>query len=73
MIEINDEACKELYYIKFIMNRGGYNMFWLGCFLGYIVGSVITCALLYYGYRSNENKKANIQKREERKINQKGV
>ncbi|KXI62532.1 UNVERIFIED_CONTAM: hypothetical protein ACS92_24335 [Bacillus cereus] len=73
MIEINDEACKELYYIKFIMNGGGYNMFWLGCFLGYIVGSVITCALLYYGYRSNENKKANIQKREERKINQKGV
>ncbi|PFU36612.1 hypothetical protein COK69_00705 [Bacillus cereus] len=55
------------------MNGGDYIMFWLGCFLGYIVGSVITCALFYYGYRSNENKKANIQKREERKINQKGV
>ncbi|PGZ45744.1 hypothetical protein COE56_26030 [Bacillus anthracis] len=73
MIEINDGACKELYYIKFIMNGGGDNMFWLGCFLGYIVGSVITCALLYFGYRSHENKQANIQKREERKINQKGV
>ncbi|GAB6494996.1 hypothetical protein OA45_05047 [Bacillus sp. UMTAT18] len=48
-------------------------MFWLGCFLGYIVGSVITCALLYYGYRSSENKKADIRKREERKINKKGV
>ncbi|MFJ8242197.1 hypothetical protein [Bacillus tropicus] len=69
MIEINDGACKELYYIKFIMNGGGDNMFWLG----YIVGSVITCALLYFGYRSHENKKANIQKRGERKINQKGV
>ncbi|OUA09855.1 hypothetical protein BK772_07950 [Bacillus thuringiensis serovar finitimus] len=73
MIEINDEACKELYYIKFIMNGGGYNMFWLGCFLGYIVGSVITCALLYFGYRSHENKKADMQKGEERKINKKGV
>ncbi|OJD77310.1 hypothetical protein BAU29_18895 [Bacillus sp. P14-1] len=73
MIEINDGACKALYYIKFIMNGGDYIMFWLGCFLGYIVGSVITCALLYYGYRSSENKKADIRKREERKINKKGV
>ncbi|HDR8434235.1 TPA: hypothetical protein QC285_004039 [Bacillus cereus] len=48
-------------------------MFWLGCFLGYIVGSIITCALLYLGYRSNENKKADMQKVEERKINKKGV
>ncbi|HFK1681865.1 MULTISPECIES: hypothetical protein [unclassified Bacillus (in: firmicutes)] len=48
-------------------------MFWLGCFLGYIVGSVITCALLYFGYRSHENKKADMQKVEERKINKKGV
>ncbi len=37
-------------------------MFWLGGFLGYIVGSVTTCALLYFGYRSNENKKADMQK-----------
>ncbi|ARO63540.1 Uncharacterized protein B5E39_1031 [Bacillus cereus] len=44
------------------MNGGGYTMFWLGCFLGYIVGSIITCALLYFGYRSNENKKADMQK-----------
>ena len=43
-------------------------MFWLGCFLGYIAGSVITCALLYFGYRSNEKKKA-----EERKMNKEGV
>ncbi|MEC1967804.1 hypothetical protein P9G36_12290 [Bacillus cereus] len=48
-------------------------MFWLGCFLGYIVGSIITCALLYFGYRSNENKKSDMQKVEERKINKKGV
>ncbi|PER14505.1 hypothetical protein COK25_07835 [Bacillus cereus] len=73
MIKINDGVCKELYYIKFIMNGGGYTMFWLGCFLGYIVGSVITCALLYFGYRSNENKKADMQKGKERKINKRGV
>ncbi|WP_179879760.1 hypothetical protein [Bacillus cereus] len=48
-------------------------MFWLGCFLGYIVGSVITCALLYFGYRSNENKKADMQKGKARKINKRGV
>ncbi|BCC98053.1 hypothetical protein BC30048_0956 [Bacillus cereus] len=48
-------------------------MFWLGCFLGYIVGSIITCALLYFGYRSNENKKTDMQKGEERKINKRGV
>jgi len=73
LIKINDGVCKELYYIKFIMNGGGYTMFWLGCFLGYIVGSVITCALLYFGYRSNENKKADMQKGKERKINKRGV
>ncbi|PFD43499.1 hypothetical protein CN281_21350 [Bacillus cereus] len=73
MIKINDGVCKELYYIKFIMNGGGYTMFWLGCFLGYIVGSVITCALLYFGYRSNENKKADMQKGKARKINKRGV
>lgn len=38
-------------------------MFWLGCFLGYIAGSVITCALLYFGFRSEENKKAAMQRR----------
>ena len=27
LIEINDGVCKELYYIKFIMNGGGYTMF----------------------------------------------
>jgi hypothetical protein len=48
---------------------GSYIMFWLGCFLGYVLGSVITCALLYFGYRSYENKKADMRKREERKIN----
>ncbi|WP_257155055.1 hypothetical protein [Bacillus thuringiensis] len=37
-------------------------MFWLGCFLGYIVGSITTCALLYFGYRSNENKKSGYAK-----------
>lgn len=38
-------------------------MFWLGCFLGYIAGSVITCALLYFGFRFEESKKADIQRR----------
>lgn len=38
-------------------------MFWLGCFLGFIVGSIITCALIYFGFRAEENKKADIQRR----------
>ncbi|AHA71011.1 hypothetical protein ABE47_06795 [Bacillus thuringiensis] len=38
-------------------------MFWLGCFLGYMAGSVITCALLYFGFRADENKKADKQRR----------
>ena len=54
------------------MNGGGYTMFWLGCFLGYIVGSIITCALLYFGYRSMKIK-SGYAKREERKINKRGV
>ncbi|OUA07175.1 hypothetical protein BK772_17075 [Bacillus thuringiensis serovar finitimus] len=37
-------------------------MFWLGCFLGYIGGSVITCALFYFGFRAEENKKADLQR-----------
>ncbi|MEC2804781.1 hypothetical protein P9Z55_24250 [Bacillus thuringiensis] len=40
-------------------------MFWLGGFLGYIVGSITTCAILYFGYRA--------EKKEGRKINKKGV
>lgn len=32
-------------------------MFWLGCFLGYIAGSVITCALFYFGFRAEKAKK----------------
>ncbi|MCT6909207.1 MULTISPECIES: hypothetical protein [Bacillus] len=38
-------------------------MFWLGCFLGYMAGSVITCALLYFGFRADENKKADKKRR----------
>ncbi|HHT7186891.1 TPA: hypothetical protein ACTZ5N_000099 [Bacillus cereus] len=38
-------------------------MFWLGCFLGYIAGSVITCALFYFGFRSEEKKKADMQRK----------
>ncbi|EEM30214.1 hypothetical protein bthur0002_9330 [Bacillus thuringiensis Bt407] len=48
-------------------------MFWLGGFLGYIVGSITTCALLYFGYRAEKNKKADMRKKEERNINKKGV
>lgn len=42
------------------MNGGGYIMFWLGCFLGYIVGFIIICVLFYFGYRFNENKKVDM-------------
>ncbi|MGQ7871543.1 hypothetical protein [Bacillus sp. 1A] len=45
------------------MKRSGI-MFWLGCVLGYIVGSVITCALLYFGFRTQENKKVDNIKEE---------
>ena len=55
------------------MNGGSYIMFWLGGFLGYVLGSVITCALLYFGYRSHENRKADMQKGKERKMHKGGV
>lgn len=32
-------------------------MFWAGCLSGYIVGSVLTCALLYFTFMSEERKK----------------
>ncbi|MDM8364989.1 hypothetical protein ACS4JF_13640 [Bacillus thuringiensis] len=38
-------------------------MFWLGCFLGYMAGAVITCALLYFGFRAEETKKVDKQRR----------
>lgn len=38
-------------------------MFWLGCFLGFIVGSMVTCALMYFGFRSEEKKRADIQRK----------
>lgn len=38
-------------------------MFWLGHFLGYLAGSVITCALLYFGFRAEETKKVDKQRR----------
>ncbi|MGH1296406.1 hypothetical protein [Bacillus pretiosus] len=38
-------------------------MFWLGCFLGFIVGSMVTCMLMYFGCRAEENKKAAMQRR----------
>ncbi|WP_193222107.1 hypothetical protein [Bacillus sp. B1-WWTP-T-0.5-Post-4] len=47
-------------------------MFWLGCLLGYIVGSVITCGLLYFCFRSEENKKADMQKKNGRWIGKEG-
>jgi hypothetical protein len=43
-------------------------MLWLGIFIGYTVGSIITGALLYFLFRSEEIKKAEqreyIKKRE---------
>jgi len=44
--------------------RWSCTMFWLGCFLGYIAGSVITCALFYFGFRAEENKKADLKRKE---------
>ncbi|WP_242215041.1 hypothetical protein [Bacillus cereus group sp. BfR-BA-01383] len=38
-------------------------MFWLGCFVGYVVGSFITCGVLYFCFRAEENKKAELHKR----------
>ena len=32
-------------------------------FLGYMAGAVITCALLYFGFRSEETKKVDKQRR----------
>ncbi|HDR8051148.1 TPA: hypothetical protein QCY45_001919 [Bacillus cereus] len=39
-----------------------YQSVWRGL-LGCIVGSVITCGLFYLGFRSEESKKADMQKR----------
>ncbi|MFJ8457291.1 hypothetical protein [Bacillus paramycoides] len=38
-------------------------MFWLGSLVGYILGSVITCGLFYFGFRYEENKKADMERR----------
>ncbi|HEB4954414.1 TPA: hypothetical protein R0D49_004087 [Bacillus cereus] len=38
-------------------------MFWLGIILGFVLGSFVTCGLLYFGFRAEENKKADIQRR----------
>lgn len=38
-------------------------MFWLGCFVGFVVGSFITCGLFYFGFWAEENKKAELHRR----------
>ncbi|USL15925.1 hypothetical protein [Bacillus thuringiensis] len=38
-------------------------MFWLGSIIGFVLGSFVTCVLLYFGFRAEENKKENIQRR----------
>lgn len=39
-------------------------MFWLGSLVGYILGSLVTCGIVYFGFRSEENKKAELHKRQ---------
>ncbi len=39
-------------------------MFWLGSILGFVFGSFITCGLLYFGFRAEENKKADSKSKE---------
>ncbi|SCM94477.1 Uncharacterized protein BWINRASL_02149 [Bacillus mycoides] len=38
-------------------------MFWLGSFVGYVVGSFITCAVFYFCFKAEQNKKAEIERR----------
>lgn len=38
-------------------------MFWLGIIIGFVSGSFVTCGLLYFGFRAEENKKADMQKK----------
>lgn len=36
-------------------------MFWLGSIIGFVLGSFVTCVLLYFGFRAEENKKTRKQ------------
>ncbi|WP_411501391.1 hypothetical protein [Bacillus thuringiensis] len=38
-------------------------MFWLGSLIGYILGSFVTCGVLYFCYRAAENKKEELHSR----------
>lgn len=38
-------------------------MFWIGIILGFVLGSFVTCGLLYFGFRSEESKKADMQRK----------
>ncbi|MEF7655021.1 hypothetical protein [Bacillus thuringiensis] len=39
-------------------------MFWLGIISGFVSGSFVTSGLLYFGFRAEESKEADIQRKE---------
>lgn len=45
------------------MYRGRYVMFWLGIIIGFVSGSFVTCGLLYFGFRVEENERTAMQRK----------
>jgi len=44
------------------MYRESDVMFWLGIIIGFVSGSFVTCGLLYFGFRAEENERAAMQR-----------
>ncbi|WP_257152530.1 hypothetical protein [Bacillus sp. AFS059628] len=42
-------------------------MFWLGIIIGFVLVSFVTCGLLYFGCRAEENERAVMQRESEKK------
>lgn len=38
-------------------------MFWLGIIIGFVLGSFVTCGLLYFGFRAEEHERAAMQRK----------
>ncbi|MGE1033377.1 hypothetical protein ACQGS5_27800 [Bacillus sp. GKis3/1] len=38
-------------------------MFWIGIIIGFVSGSFVTCGLLYFGFRAEENERAAMQRK----------
>lgn len=43
--------------------RGRYVMFWIEIIIGFVSGSFVTCGLLYFGFRAEENERAAMQRK----------